>query len=310
MKGTLLINNVVHFAQHKFKYLGVANSSMEIKKAAHAAGRCALKAGYPILGALPSRAQDYLEKRFESYDKEKATDISSELELWGGVAGLYISVPLMAISPVVGFSLYLLNACLANEGIWRRCSLRFAPPEVKGSIVAKLAEQVYDAIYKNKKTPSTQFSEEDHYFTTRPLEKLEIGKERFEGTAGMQTNSSGPVVLPTGKQVTLYDELALNVNETSRTESLKLLFKKMRREGDPVSDERTKTMDELEMQSGSTIYVRGERTLRKPSSIFSKNIDAYKGIIEIDGVPEYEFVIDGNKKWTRHELHKFRGRKL
>lgn len=279
-------------------------------------GRYALKAGYPILGALPSRTQDYLEKRFESYDKEKATDISSELELWGGVAGLSISVPLMAISPVVGFSLYLLSAGLASEGIWRRYSLRvaplrgFAPPEVKGSIFLKPAESIYDVVYKNKKIAPMKFSEEDQYFTTRPLEKLEIGKERFEGTAEIKTNSCAPVVLPTGKQMALYDELLLNVNEKNGHENLKLLFKKMRREGDPVSDERTKNMNELEELSDKGIYVKGERTLRKPSSISEKNIDAYKGIIEIDGVPEYEFVIDGNKEWTRHELHKYRGRKL
>lgn len=279
----------------------VANEKLE------RAGRYALRAAYPVLGALPNRTQDYLEKRFESYDKEKATDISGELEFWSGVAGLPINVALIAVSPAAGLVSYFLCAGSITEGTWRHHSLMFAPPEVKGSILLKPAEWVYDAIYKTKKTALTRFSEEDRYFTTRPLEKLEIGKERFEGTAGMQTNSSGPIVLPTGKQVALYDELALNVNETSRTESLKLLFKKMRRDGDSVSDERTKNMNELEEKlsdNGVGIYVKGEITLRKPSSIFGKNIDAYKGIIEIDGVPEYEFVIDGNKKWTRHELRK------
>lgn len=61
-----------------------------VKKVGMGAGKVALKLGYPILGALPNSAQDYLKEHFESYNKYRASEISGGLEVAASItaAGL------------------------------------------------------------------------------------------------------------------------------------------------------------------------------------------------------------------------------
>lgn len=161
--------------KYNYRMVGMENAKGVAKKL----GEYALKAvSYPILGALPERSQNYLEKRFESYDKFDATAYSGMLE---GFTGIFVAGSIAPfINPIAGAILFLYLsfegmarcgfAMAAEESLQRRAAysedaplMRTAlaveaeksarPPEVYGSLLAKIiAEPIYCA-YDNLAGP-------------------------------------------------------------------------------------------------------------------------------------------------------------